>query len=163
MEAEIEKNREEMFLSGHEMAGLIFAVHEKGAAFRFKAPGSSMRPSIRDKDILTLSPLQGMAPLPGEVAAFRRPRANRLILHRVIKRKGKSYFFRGDGQHHIDAYIPEENIIGVVTGVERGGKALFRPNRFRHPLLTRLYFRNYLIYLNLRRFLKTIFKKFIKK
>ena len=163
MEAEIEKNREEMFISGPEMAGIIFAVHEKGAAFRFKAPGSSMRPSIRDKDTLTLSPLRGMAPLPGEIAAFRRLLTNRLILHRVIKKKGKTYFFRGDGQHHIDAGIPENNIIGVVTQVERGGRVLFQPDRFCHPMLTRLYYRGYLCYINLRRFLKTLLKGFIKK
>ncbi|MFC2155975.1 S24/S26 family peptidase [Acidobacteriota bacterium] len=133
MEPVIEKRKEEMFIYGPEMAGLISAVHDKGAVFRFKAPGSSMRLSIRDKDILTLSPLHGMAPLPGEVAAFRRPRTNRLILHRVIKKKGKSFFFRGDSQHHIDANIPQENIIGVVTQVERSGRKLFRPTGFANP------------------------------
>jgi hypothetical protein len=154
-----EIRKEDVIISGANLAELISAVHDKGAAFRFKAGGASMRPAILNDDILTLSPLQGIPPFTGEVVAFSHPQSNRLILHRVVKKKGNSYFLRGDSQSWVDANIPAENILGAVIKVERRGRVLSWPDRFRHPLLTRLYFGSYLVYLYLRRFLRKTIKK----
>lgn len=162
MESLVEKRQEEVQISGAGMAELISAVHEKGAVFRFKATGVSMRPSIRNNDMLTISPLKGIPPAQGEVVAFRHPRSDRLILHRVVKKKGSCYFIRGDSLRLVDANIPEENIIGVVIKVERDGRAIFWPDRFDHTLLSGFYFRVYLVYLFLRRVLKALLKKLFR-
>lgn len=154
----IKKSQDEVYICGADMAELISAVQKKGASFRFKATGSSMRPSIRSNDILTISPLQGIPPFTGEVTAFRHPRSNRLILHRIVKKKGISYSIRGDNQRLTDAHIPQENILGIVTRVERKGRARFWPDRFDRPILARLYFRGYLVYLHLRRILKFLLR-----
>ena len=140
----------EIFFSGSDMAGLLRAVQKKGAAFRFKATGISMKPSILDGDVLLVSPLPGISPYRGEVVAFCHPQTNRLILHRVVRVKGESYFIRGDNLRRVD-HVERENILGVVTKIERRGKMIFWPDRFRRPVLSRLYLKGYLVYLYLRR------------
>lgn len=161
MEPSTEKKQEGVYIPGADMAELIAAVRERGADFRFKAPGMSMRPAIRHNDLITLSPYREIPPFTGEVVAFRHPQTKRLFLHRVIRKKETFYSIRGDSLLWVDERIPEENILGVVTKVERGGKAIFWPHRFRRPIRARLYFRSYLIYLFLRRGLKALIKKFI--
>jgi phage repressor protein C with HTH and peptisase S24 domain len=137
-------------VSAPDMIGLVKTVHEKGAAFRFKAAGSSMRPAICHNDMITIFPLKGMPPLKGEVVAFRQPGTNGLLIHRVVRKKQGTFFIRGDNLRQTDAHVPLENILGVVTRVERRGRKLYRPDRFRHPLWARLYFRAYLVYTGIR-------------
>jgi hypothetical protein len=150
-----EKKKEELSLPNTAMMELLRAVHDKGAAFRFKAAGFSMTPSIRNNDVITISPLKEIPPAVGEVVAFRHPRSNRLLIHRVVRKKHGTFFFRGDNLRQTDSHIPRENILGVVTRVERRGRVLSWPDRFRHPLRARLYFRGYLAYTNIRFRLRT--------
>jgi signal peptidase I len=147
---------QEVSISGKILVELLQAVHEKGANFCFKATGRSMRPSIHNNDLLTLSPLKEMLPFPGEVVGFRHPRTRNLIVHRIIKADKKGYTIRGDNLTFQDSEIPREHIIGVVTRVERKGKTIFWPNRIQNRIRARIYFRFYLIYLMNRRFIKKI-------
>lgn len=157
-----EEKKEGLSLSSSEVMELLHAVHEKGADFRFKAAGFSMKPSIRNNDVITISPLKEIPPSVGEVVAFRHPRSNRLLIHRVVRKKHGTFFIRGDNLRQIDSHIPLENILGVVTRIERQGRVLFWPDRFRHPSRARLYFRGYLVYLKIRYRLR-IALRFIKK
>jgi len=151
-----EKKKEEVSLSGPDMIELVRTVHERGAAFRFKATGSSMRPCICNNDMVTVSPLKGILPSSGEVVAFRHPQRDRLILHRVIRKRENSFFIRGDNLRGIDSHIPLKNVLGVVTKVERKGRTIFWPDRFRHRFLTKFYFKGYITYINIRYGLKTL-------
>ena len=117
-----------------------------------------MRPCILNNDMVTVSPLKGILPFVGEVVAFRHPHTNRLILHRVVRKRENSFFIKGDNLRVIDSHIPEENILGVVTKVERKSRAIFWPDRFRHRILAKRYFKGYISYLNIRRGLKTILR-----
>ena len=145
-------------LSGPVMIELLGAVHEKGAAFRFKATGCSMTPAICSNDVITISPLKGIPPSLGEVAAFRHPQSGRLFIHRVVQKKQGTFFIRGDSLRYIDSYIPPANILGVVTAVERRGRKIFWPDRSRHPLPAKLYFRGYLAGMKIRRSLRAALK-----
>jgi signal peptidase I len=155
--------KEEVSLSGSDMMELLRTVHEKGAAFRFKAAGSSMRPSIRNNDMVTVSPLKGIPPFVGEVVAFQHPHTNRLILHRVVRKGENSFFIKGDNLRVIDSHVPGENILGVVTRVERKDKAIFWPDRFRHRFLARCYFKGYITYLHIRHRVKIILRFILTK
>ena len=150
---DVEK-KEELSLPGTAVMELLRAVHEKGASFRFKAAGLSMTPSIRNHDVITISPLEKIPPFVGEVVAFRHPRTGRLLIHRVVKRKQNTFFIRGDCLRYTDSHIPRENILGIVTAVERQGRRLFWPDRFHNPFWARLYFRCYLAYREIRFLLK---------
>ena len=142
---DVEK-KEELSLPGTAVMELLRAVHEKGAAFRFKAAGLSMTPSICNNDVITVSPLEKIPPFVGEVVAFRHPRTGRLLIHRVVRKKQDTFFIRGDRLRYTDSHIPRENILGVVTAVERQGRGLFWPDRHHHPFWARLYFGGYLVY-----------------
>jgi hypothetical protein len=150
-----EEKKEGLSLSNTEVMELLHAVHEKGADFQFKATGFSMKPCIRNNDVITISPLKKIPPSVGEVVAFRHPRSNRLLIHRVVWKKNDTFLIRGDNLQQTDPHIPLENILGVVTRIERQGRVLFWPDRFRHPSRARLYFRLYLGYLRIRFLLRT--------
>jgi hypothetical protein len=158
-----ENNKEELSLPGTAVMELLRAVHEKGAAFRFKAAGLSMTPAICNNDVITISPLEEIPPLVGEVVAFRHPRTGYLLIHRVVRKKQGAFFIRGDCLRQTDSYIPRENIFGVVTEVERQGRVLFWPNRFRHPFWARLYFRGYLAFTIMRFHLKAALRFIFKR
>jgi signal peptidase I len=108
---------------------LIEAVHEKGASFRFQARGFSMTPAIRDGDVITVSPLNDLMPRRGDVVAFRHPERPQMLVHRVLHAQDKKYFIKGDNCPDADGWVPAENILGLITRVERQGKARFWPNR----------------------------------
>ncbi len=115
-------------LSAPVIMELIEAVHEKGAPFRFQAWGGSMMPAIRDGDFITVSPLQDILPRRGDVLAFRHPARPQMLVHRVLHTKTRKYFIKGDNCPEADGWIPAENILGLITQVERQGKTRFWPN-----------------------------------
>jgi signal peptidase I len=120
------KKGDELSLSGPALAELLTVVLDKGVPFRFRAKGLSMSPFILDGDLVTVSPMLDSSPRPGDVGAFVRPETGTLIVHRVVKRKGQCFLVKGDNTSGADGLIPEQNILGLVTMVERNGnKVLF--------------------------------------
>lgn len=138
-------------LSAPVIMELIEAVHEKGASFRFQAAGYSMTPAIRTKDVITVSPLQNIMPRRGDVLAFRHPERPQMLVHRVLHAQDKKYFIKGDNCAEADGWIPAENILGLVTKVERHGRARFWPNHARPSYWTDLYLQFYPLWPPLRR------------
>ena len=112
-------------LSGPTLVELLRAVLGKGAPFRFRARGSSMSPSIRDGDVVTVSSLSGISPCPGDVVAFAHPGSGKLVVHRVVGKNKNSYLIKGDSVSEVDGFIPEASILGYVGKVERDGKRVF--------------------------------------
>jgi hypothetical protein len=147
-------------LSAPVIMELIEAVHEKGAPFRFQARGYSMKPAIRDGDQVTLSPLGDLPVGCGAVLAFRHPERPQMLVHRVLRKKGNRLFIRGDNAPDADGWIPVENILGLITRVERKGKTVFWPDR-RHAW-ARFYFRFYSVWPPTRRLLVRIYHFFNK-
>lgn len=130
----------ELSLPGPAFVKLVRAVLDKGALFRFRAKGFSMSPFIEDGDVLTLTSLAGTSPRCGDVVAFRRPQTGKLIIHRVVEKRGTSYLIRGDNSPEGDGLVPKANILGYVTKVERDGKKVFLglgPERFLIAFLIR--------------------------
>ena len=135
----LKREGNELSFSGPAFVELIRAVIGKGAPFRFKAKGISMHPFIRNGDVITISPLSGI-PRYGDVVAFTRPKGYSLVVHRVVAKKDDSFLIRGDNIPYSDGLIPEANILGCVTRVERDGKQVYLglgPERFLIAFLTR--------------------------
>ncbi len=130
---------------------LIEAVHEKGAAFRFQAKGHSMAPTIRDNDIITISPLGDIVPRRGDVLAFRHPERPQMLVHRVLHAKGKRYFVKGDNCPTADGWVPAENVLGLITSVERNGKKRFWPCHARPSPFANAYLQFYPLWPPIRR------------
>ena len=117
------KKQEELSLSGTAFATLLRAVLDKGAPFRFRATGFSMSPFIRNGDVLTVSPLSGRPRL-GDVVAFVKEETGGLVIHRVVGTSAGGCLIRGDNSSRDDGYVPEANILGRITKVERNGKKM---------------------------------------
>jgi len=143
------KKDAEISLSGTAVIALLSAVHEKGADFRFRASGASMSPTIRNGDIITLSPPKRFKPASGDILAFRHPETGKLIIHRAITVSSDTFLAKGDNSLDPDGHIPLSNILGVVTRVERNGFSLFWPDIRRFSGAARIYFRIQHGFLNL--------------
>ena len=108
-----------------------------------------MVPLIRDGDVVTVSPfcrgdvqhhMRRAAPHCGDVVAYIQPDTSRLVIHRVVCRKGNAYLIKGDNTSQMDGLVPQENILGYVTRVERRGREValgFGPEKYLIAFLTR--------------------------
>ena len=112
----------ELSLSNLGQLELVLAMVESGVAFRTTARGFSMQPFIRDKDVLTISPIKDMQPSLGDVVAFIQSGTGRLAIHRIIGRTDDGWLIRGDNCPEPDGVVATEKIIGRVCRVERDGK-----------------------------------------
>jgi signal peptidase I len=113
---------DELFVSGSALVDLLRSVIDKGFLFRFRARGDSMVPFIMHDDLVTIAPLKNSLPHTGDVVAFSFQRPDKLIIHRIVKRKGDYFLLKGDNLSYIDGLIHKSNIIGYVTKIERKGK-----------------------------------------
>jgi len=119
---------------------LMRATLAKEVPFRFQARGFSMYPFIKDGDVITVSPMGEGLPGLGDVVAFVQREIEKLLVHRVIRRRANSYFMKGDDTTAGDSPVPAANVLGLVTRVERGRKRVFiglGPERFLIALLAR--------------------------
>ena len=92
-----------------------------GHPVRFRAPGWSMYPTIRDGDAITVVPL-GRSPVRvGDVVLYRRGTA--AIAHRVIRVRPAGFVMRGDAAHTCDGPIEPAQVLGRVSAIERNGGA----------------------------------------
>ena len=135
---------EELSLSGAALTALMREVLSRGMPFRFRAKGWSMMPFILDGDVISVSPLRRGRPNIGDVVAFIRPESESLVVHRVVARRGEACLIQGDNSWgEGDGLVPCANILGRVTRVERGGRAVrlgLGPERFLIAHLSRLGF-----------------------
>ena len=84
-----------MDISGAALREFLEAVLERGVPFRFTARGCSRYPFIRDRDVITVSPLAGRDPLVGEVVALRSD-DERLVVHRIVAAEDGAFELHGD-------------------------------------------------------------------
>ena len=130
----------ELSLSGSAFAELLQDVSRKGSPITFRARGFSMSPFIKDGDVLTIFPLNGISPGLGDVAAYIHKGTGMPFIHRVVGKKGNTYLLKGDNATETDGLISESNILGCIRMVERRGRRVFfglGPERFLIAFLTR--------------------------
>jgi hypothetical protein len=104
---------------------MLEALLGGGHSVRFRAPGSSMHPTIRNGEAITVVPLGASPVRVGEVLLYRRGRA--AIAHRVIRVSsgpGRSVGFvlRGDAACSSDDPIQLRQVLGRVLAIERDGR-----------------------------------------
>jgi signal peptidase len=109
-------------LSGEALTELLQAVLAEGNPVRFRARGLSMSPFIKDGDVVTLAPLAGAMPKTGDIAAFLHPATGKVVVHRIVRERSGCYVFKGDNAGEVDAALPLEQILALVTKIERDGR-----------------------------------------
>ena len=116
-------NEREESVRFEELQSIISETLETKGAVTFTANGSSMLPAIRGGlDRVTIETLLE-TPKIGDVIFYRR-KNGAYILHRVISVKDGTFTFCGDNQFIREKGIAREQLIGIVTAVERNGKEL---------------------------------------
>ncbi len=88
-----------------------------GQSVRIVLRGTSMLPTLRDGDMLTLSPVVG-SPSVGDVVLFRC--GNTHLLHRVISRNGERLTMQGDNCYSTESCMVSD-VVGRLLSVDRLG------------------------------------------
>ena len=81
------------------------------------AQGLSMRPALRPGDRVRL---EARLPRRGEIVLA--IVGKRLVLHRVLRRRGEAWLLRGDARRCADGWISAGDILGVATARARTGE-----------------------------------------
>jgi signal peptidase I len=102
------------------------AVLAKGCDFRFRARGWSMAPFIHDGDVICVSPFREKHPGVGDVVAYIQPDNEKLVVHRLVRRRGNEWLIQGDNTLEESCeLVPVANLIGRVTRIERDGNKVW--------------------------------------
>ncbi|SRR6266576_248262 len=120
---------------------LFGAVIEKaltaGATVRFRAEGSSMYPTIRDGEAVTIAAVCTDDVVRGDVLLCRHEQ--RMVAHRVVGvgSRGRERFFelRGDSKASSDMPVDVDAVVGRIIDVRRDGRLVKlsgRAARLRH-------------------------------
>lgn len=100
---------------------LAETILKEGNCIRFRVEGWSMSPSIRDGNIIKVSPVMDDI-TPGDII-FYRSEGNTVVVHRVvkkIKKDGKEIIItKGDSASYLDSPISSEQVLGKVVAVKR--------------------------------------------
>ena len=111
-------------ISNLNLKNLITDVFKNYKKVRFNAHGQSMSPFIKDGDIVTLKPYSAHDLIkPGDIAAVHRGN-KKIIVHRITRIDGEKILLKGDNCIEFDGHFIKENIMGIVTNIERNGKKL---------------------------------------
>jgi signal peptidase I len=104
----------------------------RGYSIRFRPGGHSMHPTIRDGEVVTVSPVDARMVKRGDILFYRSEHG--VIAHRVVRiREEKSaqrvFILRGDASHSCDEPVRAEQVLGRVISVERDGRKIDLTNR----------------------------------
>jgi signal peptidase I len=110
----------------------------QGQTVRFKAPGRSMNPTIKEGETITIQPAAPSAVSKGDIILYSFERG--FIAHRVLRilrRKGDApcFIMRGDASDATDYPVAAQQVLGKVISVEREGRSIDLYNkraRIRH-------------------------------
>jgi len=106
-------------------AELLLGAVERGTEASLRAEGGSMSPLIRSGDYVRMGPAKAHVARPGDIVAVRGSGGGSLVIHRVVARTGDRLALRGDNCAREDGWFAHEDVMGMVTRVERRGKAVW--------------------------------------
>jgi len=98
-----------------------------GFGVRFRAPGTSMHPTIRHGDLITVEPVASSNLKRGDIILYRL--RNDFIAHRLVNIEerngcGLTFFLRGDASTTCDAPVKPTQVLGKVVCLERGQRRI---------------------------------------
>lgn len=102
---------------------------------QIRAGGNSMRPFIKDGDLMVIEQCSGNELHQGEIAAYRAP-DNKTTIHRVIALypAEKKCALRGDATTGVLFITPYSSILGRVKYTKRNRRIIYRNNLLHHLL-----------------------------
>ena len=103
-----------------EFAALSTELIENSGGLRVRAHGSSMLPTIRSGDILTVEKVDSNRLRIGDVVLIQNASSS-VLAHRIIKRDGDRWTTCGDALNMHDAPFSADQLIGIVRSFEHDG------------------------------------------
>ena len=98
----------------------------RGHRVRFRAPGWSMHPTIKDGETIMVEPVAPSAVKTGDIILYQFDSG--VVVHRVVrveKNNGTPLFIlRGDALGSHDEPVAVEQVLGKVVFVERNGRSM---------------------------------------
>lgn len=132
----------EIVLSAEEFGYLSEAVVKAGGCLRFEAHGFSMHPFLKHNDTITIRPANDSELVPGAIVLCRTS-PDRLVAHRIAGSRqvggpdGDLLLIRGDACPEDGEFIRKDDVLGIISHVERGPKQ-FRVDRGSRLLLGKI-------------------------
>ena len=98
-----------------------------GLGVRFRAPGTSMHPTIRHGDVITVEPVAPAKLKRGDIILCRFQ--DSFIAHRIVSieeknGRGLTFILRGDASASCDAPVKPEQVLGKVVCLERNHRRI---------------------------------------
>jgi len=112
----------ELSLSNPDLGALLRGILGKGSSARFRAKGFSMSPFIKDSDVVTVSPCSPAGLHSGDIAACTCGASSRLVIHRIVGKRGEMFLVKGDNLAGSDGLFHGSQMLGRITRVERNGR-----------------------------------------
>lgn len=108
-----------------DFADLCERLLASGTSVKFEARGGSMRPLLREGDVLTVDPARAAELHVGHIVLYR-DAAGRAVVHRLVGRDRKSgmLLVRGDAQFTRPDLLDPAEVLGRVISLSRGGTTL---------------------------------------
>jgi signal peptidase I len=99
----------------------------QGQRVRFKAPGRSMNPTIKEGETIIIQPAAPSSVRKGDIILYRFERG--FIAHRVVRILRKksdtpSFIMQGDASDAFDCPVSAQQVLGKVISVEQGGRSI---------------------------------------
>ena len=105
-------------------AAFVDELLQQGLSVRIRVTGKSMKPFLRDKDMVTLEKTSSGQLRPGDMIFFRSD-GDCPVLHRIVAKKQKKnrcfFYIMGDALTTLEGPVYEDQIMGRVCYVERKG------------------------------------------
>ena len=112
---------EELSLSVKDLYELMGSFLSEGHDCRLKiqCTGASMTPFIRNKNIVTIKPLNNTQTLKnGDIVVAAVHDKKRIIIHRIIAITPQKYNLKGDNNKISDGWFHKKDILGIVEKIE---------------------------------------------
>jgi len=98
-----------------------------GQSIRFRAPGRSMYPTIKEHETITVQSVAPSGIKMGDIILYRLEAV--VIAHRVVRIErgehgGSRFILRGDASVASDEAVEPAQVLGKVVSVERGGRSI---------------------------------------
>ncbi len=117
---------QEEFFRKHDYYKIIILLLQKGEAVEIMLTGHCMKPLLREKDLISIRPMQADALRCGDVAMYHvngRIKAHRFL--RFIPVDGiKHLLTKSDRRHRCDPPVPVSNFLGIISKVTRNGRTM---------------------------------------
>jgi signal peptidase I len=121
--------------------GVVEEALAKGTTVRFRAQGTSMSPTIRDGEAISIAAVSPDEVVRGDVLLCRHDK--RVLAHRVVgvttHGAGRVFELRGDAKAGSDTPVGADDVVGQVIAVQRNGRLVGlcgRGARLRHAART---------------------------